>query len=126
MSPSSLIKVVCFPTSLTFQLSKKCLHTRLIVHIRYFRVTETLPLLALSMTLVEFGQNCVRCNTLTLRLHFIELKEYAKSYVNFADTGFRQVIFKEIKNLIKNYQTNKQTGRKTFLLMFIPSSSLVG
>ena len=74
-------------------------------------IQKNLPFLALSMTWVEFGQNCVRCNTLTLRLHFIELKEYAKSYVNFADTGFTQVIFKEIETLIKTYQTNKQEGK---------------
>ena len=48
------------------------------------------------MTWVEFGQNSVRCNTLTLRLHFIELKEFAKSYVNLADTIYLQVILNEI------------------------------
>ena len=66
------------------------------------------------MTWVEFGQNCVRCNTLTLRLHFIELKEYAKSYVNFADTGFRQVIFKEIETEIKTYQTNQKKEKLSY------------
>ena len=78
---------------------------------------KTLPLLALSMTWVEFGQNSVRCNTLTLRLHFIELKECAKSYVNLADTGFIQVIFKEIETLIKTYETNKQEGKLYSILL---------
>ena len=52
-----------------------------------FEARFYLPLLALSIKWRDSGQNCVRCNALTLVRHFIELKEWGgKSYVNFADT----------------------------------------